>query len=33
MRDDKKFDLIRNKELLTCFRYLRKYLSRNFKGD
>lgn len=33
MRDDKNFDLIRNKELLACFYYLRKHLSRNFKKD
>lgn len=31
---DKKFDLIdmKNKELLTCFYYLRKHLSRDFTG-
>lgn len=33
MRDDKKLDLVRNKQLLTCFYYLRKHLSGNFKGD
>lgn len=31
MRDDKNFDLIRNKEPLTCFYNLKKHLSRNFK--